>query len=50
VNAPVDAALEWAVATGPPNWLFVVALLTRPSTWTSTVVDAARSRLGGGDE
>lgn len=46
----VAVALEWAARSGPPNALFVAALLTRPSTWTNRLVTAADRRLSGGTE
>jgi len=42
---PIDAALDWAVASGPPNWVFVLALLTSPARWSSATVAIVRSRL-----
>lgn len=39
-------ALDWAAATGVPNILFVVALLTKPSTWSQRLVGVIDSRLG----
>lgn len=35
-------AVEWAVQHGPPNWVFVVALLTRPAVWAKYVKKAVR--------
>jgi len=39
------AAVEWATATGPPNWLFVLALLTHPKTWSGAAVQMVRRRF-----
>lgn len=39
-------ALEWAARAGPPNAVFVAALLTRPSTWTRKLVELVDSRFG----
>jgi len=39
----VGVAVEWLAATGAPNWLVVLALLTRPTTWAQE----AKSRVGG---
>lgn len=48
--APV---IEWATGSGPPNWVFVIALLTAPHTWSRYVTRAAREfyeqRFGGTD-
>ncbi|WP_158217306.1 hypothetical protein [Halorubrum sp. Ib24] len=41
----IDAAAEWAVATGPPNWMFVLALLTHPKVWSGAAVQTVRKRL-----
>ena len=41
----IDAAAEWAVATGPPNWMFVLALLTHPKVWSESAVRLVRDRL-----
>lgn len=38
---PLGAVVEWAVSNGPPNWVFVLALITHPATWS----DAALKRL-----
>lgn len=46
ISTLLTPAVEWAAASNVPNWLLVVALLTRPSTWTGAVVTAIRSRLG----
>jgi len=34
---PVDAAVAWLTAPGPPNWVFVLALLTAPAYWSEKV-------------
>jgi len=36
-------AVEWLAATGAPNWLVVLALLTRPTTWAKE----AKARVSG---
>lgn len=46
----VSVALEWAAATGAPNALVVVALLTSPSTWSRRAVGLIRQRLGATDD
>jgi len=40
---PLAAAVEWLAESGAPNWLVVLALLTRPTTWAQE----AKSRVGG---
>jgi len=42
----VQAAVEWAAANGPPNWVFILALLTAPARWTSIAIEMVQSRLG----
>jgi len=44
----VAAAAEWAASSGPPNALFVVALLTSPARWSRWAADRVGSYLGGG--
>lgn len=47
----VAVALEWAAATGAPNAVVVLALLTSPSTWSRRAVAVVRQRLGAaGDD
>lgn len=36
----MENALNWAQANGPPNWLFVVALLTAPRLWAEYIKKA----------
>ncbi|WP_176696610.1 hypothetical protein [Haloparvum sedimenti] len=43
----LEAAAEWAASSGPPNWAFVLALLTHPKVWSDAAVKHARKRLGG---
>lgn len=38
----VTVAVEWLSATGAPNWIVLVALLTSPWTWA----DKIRKRVG----
>jgi len=33
----VARAVEWLAADGPPNWVFVLAVVTTPATWSNTV-------------
>lgn len=35
----VATATEWLAATGAPNWILLLALLTRPSVWAKQVRD-----------
>jgi len=42
VSELVAAATEWLAAPGPPNWVFVTAVVTAPAYWSETV----RGRLG----
>lgn len=44
----VRVTVDWLASTGAPNAVVVVALLTHPAVWSSTVVDLARRRFGGG--
>jgi len=39
----VAAAVDWLAATGAPNWLLLLALLTRPTTWATE----AKGRVAG---
>ncbi|WP_418283916.1 hypothetical protein [Halorubrum sp. DTA46] len=41
----INAAAEWAVAAGPPNWLFALALLTHPKVWSDAAVRTVRKRV-----
>jgi hypothetical protein len=38
---------EWAVDQHVPLVYFILALLTRPSTWTKTGLKLIRKRFGG---
>jgi hypothetical protein len=38
----VTQATAWLAATGAPNWIVIVALLTSPWTWA----DKIRKRVG----
>lgn len=33
----LQPTLEWATATGLPNWVFIVALLTAPHLWARQI-------------
>jgi len=46
----VDSALEWLAANGPPNWLFLVAVLTSPARWSSTAWSIIDERLSGRED
>jgi len=41
----IGAAFEWAVSAGPPNWVFVLALITTPATWSNMVRKRIRPLL-----
>jgi len=41
----IAAALEWAIAAGPPNWVFVLAVVTSPATWSNAVRKRLRPLL-----
>jgi len=43
---PATAAFEWAARAGPPNVVFVLALLTRPSTWSKKAMQIVEDRFG----
>lgn len=45
VSEPATAAAEWLAATGAPNWVVVVAMLTHPSTWTDAALKHVRPAL-----
>jgi len=36
------SAVEWLTATGAPNWIVLLTLLTSPWTWAKAI----RSRVG----
>jgi len=46
----IDAAIDWAARSGPPNGVFVLALLTHASTWSRSAVRFARERIGLDDD
>jgi len=43
MSDPLAVAIKWLAATGAPNWIVVLALLTRPTTWAKE----AKSRVSG---
>lgn len=43
----VAVAVDWAAATGAPNAVVVLALLTSPATWSKRAVAVVRKRFGG---
>lgn len=45
-----QAAAQWAAANGPPNAVFVVALLTSPARWSKWAAEQVGARLGGGSD
>lgn len=42
----MSGVVEWATASGPPNWVFVLAVLTSPVVWSRWAVQFARERFG----
>jgi hypothetical protein len=38
----LESAIEWATRPGPPNWVFVVAILTAPKVWSKYIHRLAR--------
>jgi len=38
----ITPLLDWATAHGPPNWTFVVAILTAPHLWSRYIKKVAR--------
>jgi len=40
-SIPVD----WLFESDVPLFFFIIALLTKPSTWSKTVIDTIRSRF-----
>lgn len=48
----LEPLLEWATKPGPPNWVFVVAILTAPHLWTKYIKEALRDAYNSrfGDE
>lgn len=42
----VASAADWAMSTGPPNWLFALALLTHPARWTDIAMTQLQKRFG----
>jgi len=45
VGDPVAAAAEWAASPGPPNWVFVLAIVTAPAYWSESVRGRVRPLL-----
>lgn len=44
-----DAVLEWLATSEAPNGLLLLAVITRPATWTRLAVSALEDRLGGSE-
>ncbi|SEF56065.1 hypothetical protein [Halobellus limi] len=42
-------AAEWLAATGAPNAVVILALLTSPATWSKRAVAFVRQRIGADD-
>lgn len=48
----IEPAVEWAQQPGPPNWVFVAALLSTPHLWAGYVKRGGRhlwNRYTGSD-
>jgi len=48
----IDSAVAWGLEPGPPNWIFVVALLSTPHLWSRYAKESASrlfERYLGGD-
>lgn len=48
----IDQTLQWVADTGAPNGLVLLAVLTRPATWTRWAIQQVEERLpstGEGD-
>lgn len=45
----IAETLVWLATEGPPNGVFLLAVITEPSTWTDRAIGFVRSRfdLGG---
>jgi len=50
MSEPMTAAIEWMARNGPPNWVFIVAVLTRPMAWSRYIMQLVEKRLGIRDE
>lgn len=54
ISELLGPAVEWLGAPGPPNWMFLVALLTQAAYWSQRirerVVPLLDSYLPGGGE
>ena len=53
IDALMQPAVEWLAASGAPNWVVLVALLTSPWTWTRLIrerLSTVASKVGLGGE
>ena len=41
----VGTTISWLAATGAPNWIVIVALLTHPSVWSDEAIKRLRPML-----
>lgn len=41
----IDGAIQWLQATGAPNWVVIVALLTTPMYWAKQLKERVRPVL-----
>lgn len=48
IESIIEPTVQWAATNGPPNAVFVVALLTKPASWSKRAVGAANKYLPGG--
>lgn len=46
----VAAAARWAASNGPPNAVFILALLTSPARWSRWAADRVGSYIGGSSD
>jgi hypothetical protein len=46
----IDGIPAWFFQTGPPNWVFLVALLTSPSKWAKQAKRVMKKPFGGGSD
>lgn len=43
----IQPALDWLTATGAPNWVVLLALLTAPHLWAKQIKDRLTPLLDG---
>lgn len=37
INDLLGPAVDWLARPGPPNWVFIVALLTQAAYWSNSI-------------